>query len=311
MFNFNIPPQFEIVLKALRKSGSLFRGLGMHLMVLKNEMKGVISESKIIPSSILVFDGVLSLLSFFISIFIVIGNDFFDYTHHYILKNMLVFGLTSISVLSWMQIHKTFWRYFSLEDCIPLALAVFLTTLLYLPMLVLLSQQEALPKAVPFVNFFVYLGLLCLSRYGYRMMYDHRSQQKKILLSEQITPVLLVGSGHSTDLFIREIMHSPALSFEPIGILSPNPREKGRKIHTVPILGAATPPQDILKMTRSLVKRPLKIIITEANLPIDFLENIQIFSKMSGLPMMQMLAQFSVVQPPAPSPSSYQNGGKG
>ena len=193
-----------------------------------------------------------------------------------------------------MQIHHTLWRYFSLEDCIPLALASVLTTILYVPMMILLSQQEDLPKAVPIENCLVHFTFLCLARYSYRTFNDRKAHQKKHHLSQQNIPVILVGSGYATELFIREIMHSNALSFNPLGIISPDVMEKGYRIHTVPILGAISPLPDIIGVIRSLSKRPQHIIITEQDLPLPFLQDVMELSTKLGVPMMQMITQFSV-----------------
>lgn len=288
--------RLNIVILALKESGSLFRGVGQKLMEAKILLLDLKPSNFIVPLSILTYDTFVAALSFIISIFIILGNDFFEYSHWYILKNLCVFLCTSLSVFLWMQIHKTLWRYFSLEDCIPIALAVLLATLLYLPMMVLLSEQEALPKSVPFLNFLIFISFLSLSRYIYRTLYEHRSLQKKRFFSEQLMPVLLVGTGHSTELFIREIMHSPALSFEPVGILSPHHRERGRRIHTVQILGNPLNAEEIITTIRSLPKRPQQIIITENDLEQSFLDAILKLSSRTGLPVMQMIAQFSMMR---------------
>lgn len=284
-------------IEAIKESGNLFKGLGVHYTHFKMVCLGRVPSTSIMPHSILAFDTLLAGLAFFISIYISLGFDFFEYSHAFVFKNLCVFMLITASVFMWMQIHKTLWRYFSIEDCAPLALAVLLTTLLYLPLMILLSQQETLPKAFPFINFLVFLGFLCLPRYVYRLIYEYNTQQKEKVLSEQAIPVLLVGTGHSTDVFIQEVLHSPALSFEPIGILSPNNKDKGRRIHSVPILKVSSDDdiQKFINEIRNLSKRPQQIIITQANLPKEFLYIIQLVAKHSLLPMMQMVPQFSIV----------------
>ncbi len=284
-------------IEAIKESGSLFKGLGVHYTHFKMVCLGRVPSTSIMPSSILAFDILLAGLAFFISIYISLGFDFFEYSHAFVFKNLTVFMLITASVFMWMQIHKTLWRYFSIEDCAPLALAVLLTTLLYLPLMILLSQQETLPKAVPFINFLVFLGFLCFPRYVYRLIYEYHTQQKEKILSEQAIAVLLVGTGHSTDVFIQEVLHSPALSFEPVGILSPNSKDKGRRIHSVPILGVSSDDdiQKFIHEIRNLSKRPQQIIITQSNLPQDFLHIVQLVAKHTLLPMMQMVPQFSIV----------------
>lgn len=288
--------KFTLLSQALTISGYMFKGMAKKLSYLKITYLDIRPSSSLAPHSILIFDGCLAVISFLISIFLVIGSEFFNYSQAYIFKLIFVFVLTSLSVFLWMQTHKTFWRYFSLEDCIPLALAVFLSTLLYIPMLLMLSHQEALPKSVPFIQFLIYVSLLCLSRYSFKMITDYRAKQQRRLLKDQAVPVLLVGSGFATDFFIREVMHSPALSFNPIGIISPDISEKNRRIHTVRILGTGEPTKEFIHEIRSLSQRPQQMIITEAELPNDFLLHIVELSQKLSLPIMQLVTQFSLIK---------------
>jgi FlaA1/EpsC-like NDP-sugar epimerase len=293
---FSIADRLRITLRAFDDSGAFFRGVGQHLDRLKTNVLGVFPRTVILPQAVLLFDVFLAFLSLFIAIYLRVGDEFLDYTPGYILKNMIVFVLTSLSVFIWMQTHRALWRYFSLEDCVPLTLSVVLSSILYFPLMILLAQQESLPRSVPFLNALVYIVLLCLPRFIYRSIYDRHTIQKKRLLSEQAVPVLLVGNSDATELFIREVMHSPALSYQPVGILSPNAKEKGRRIHTVPILSLLETGDDFLKEIRSLAKRPVQIIITDTDLSHEFLTLVSNISQRCSLPMMQMLPQFTVVE---------------
>ncbi len=291
----NLKEKIRMTLTAIAESGAFFHGFGSHFTRLKTNLLGVFPRTVILPQAILIFDTLLAFLSIFIAIYLRVGNEFLDYTPGFILKNMVVFALLSASVFIWMQTHRALWRYFSLEDCIPLALSVILASILYFPLMILLAQQESLPRSIPLLNTLVYMVVLCLPRFIYRSMNDRHTMQKKRLLSEQIVPVLLAGSGDTTELFIREVMHSPALSYNPVGILSPYIKEKGRRIHTVPILGTPKNLEAIIKELRQLPKRPIQIIITDNDLPKDFLAALATLSQKNSLPMMQMVPQFSIV----------------
>jgi O-antigen biosynthesis protein WbqV len=177
-------------------------------------------------------------------------------------------------------------------------ISVILSSILYFPLMILLAQQESLPRSVPFLNALVYIVLLCLPRFIYRSVHERHTVQKKRLLAEQAVPVLLVGNGDAIELFIREVMHSPALSYQPVGILSPNTKEKGRRIHTVPILGVPDNWENFVRELRSLSKRPVQIIITDMDLPHEFLAAVSNVSQRCSLPMMQMLPQFTIVDQP-------------
>ncbi len=291
----SINDRLRMTVRAFRDSGAFFQGVGHHFARLKSNLLGVFPRTIILPQAVLLFDIFLAFLSLFIAIYLRVGDEFLDYTPGYILKNMIVFMLTSLSVFIWMQTHRALWRYFSLEDCVPLTLSVILSSVLYFPLMILLAQQESLPRSVPFLNALVYIVLLCLPRFIYRSVYERHIVQKKRLLAEQAVPVLLVGNGDAIELFIREVMHSPALSYQPVGILSPNTKEKGRRIHTVPILGLPDNWETFVRELRSLAKRPVQIIITDMDLPHEFLAAVSNVSQRCSLPMMQMLPQFTIV----------------
>lgn len=292
---FSLSDRLRMTIQAFTEAGTFFHGFGHHFLRLKTNLLGVIPHAGILPQAVLLFDAFLAFLSFFIAIYIQIGNEFLDYSPSYILKNMIVFVLTSLSVFIWMQTHRALWRYFSLEDSIPLIMSVILSTLLYFPLMILLAQQESLPRSIPFLNALIYIIMLCLPRFIYRSMYDRQTIQKKRVLDEQAVPVILAGSGDATELFIREVMHSPGLSYQPVAILSPDVKEKGRRIHTIPILNLTQNWDSFVKELRGLPKRPVQIIVTETDLPIEFLKIVSSISQRCSLPMMQMIPQFSVV----------------
>jgi FlaA1/EpsC-like NDP-sugar epimerase len=292
---FSLTDRLRMTFQAFTDAGTLCRGFGHHFSQLKSNLFGVLPHAGILPQAVLLFDAFLAFLSFFIAIYIQIGNEFLEYSPSYILKNMIVFVLTSLSVFLWMQTHRALWRFFSLEDLIPIIMSVVLSTILYFPLMILLAQQEALPRSLPFLNALIYIIMLCIPRYIYRNMYDRQTVQKKKVLEEQTVPVVLAGSGDATELFIREVMHSPALSYHPVAILSPDVKEKGRRIHSIPILNLTQNWEGFLQELRSLSKRPVQIIITETDLPLEFLKIVSTISQRCSLPMMQMIPQFSVV----------------
>ena len=281
-------------LGSLQRSGRFLRGFGQHYTQLKLSLLGVFPARIITPQLILVFDVFIGVLSMVLSLFICIGNEFFEYTPVFIGKNILMYGLISLSSMLWMQNHRTLWRYFSVEDCIPLFLSVLLSTVFFLPLMFLISHQEALPQSMLIVNLLVNVGMLCLPRFIFKMAFEQGDSHKSRLLSEQIEPVLLAGSGHSTELFIREIMHSAALSYNPVAILSPHKGEESWQIHTIPIVALDEDSKKFAKVMQGFRKRPKRIIVTEAQLPEAFVKALGVVAQKYNLPMMQMLPQFVV-----------------
>ncbi|MBY0280852.1 MAG: hypothetical protein K2W94_01710 [Alphaproteobacteria bacterium] len=269
-------------------------GFSKHIKGLKSRLSQAMPNHAILPSAVLIFDTLMAFLSLFIALYLRIGDEFLEYTPEFILKNMLVFSLLSASIFFWMQTHRAIWRYVSLEDMIPLALATVLTTILFYPLMLLMAQQEALPRSVPIINALVLIMLLGLPRFIYRSIHDQHLLQKRRANAEALIPVLLIGNGDSTELFIREVLHSPSLPYNPLALITFEKDEVGRHIHGVPILGTIDELNEIIESLDEGKHPPKQIIITESNL---LKTQKQLVSKAAiahGLTVMHMLQHFSM-----------------
>jgi len=252
------------------------------------------SAHTVLPQAALAHDFLVAFLSLFISLYLRVGDEFLNYSPIFILKNMLVFSLVSVSVFCWMQTHKGIWRYVSIEDVLPLSLAVVLSIVLYSPLMVFMAQQESLPRSIPAINALVLITLLIFPRFMYRLIHDHHLLQRRRLNSSTSIPVLLVGNDDQTELFIRELFHSPELAYRPVGLLTLNDDETGQYIHGVPILGAVYGLSKIIKDLESKNERPKQIIITEADIPSEVMLVLINEAATHGLTLMHMLQHFSL-----------------
>jgi len=270
------------------------KGLCKHIEGLKSRLTHAIPNHAILPSAVLTFDTLMAFLSLFIALYLRIGDEFLEYTPEFILKNMVVFALVSASIFFWMQTHRAIWRYVSLEDIIPLALATILTTILFYPLMLLMAQQESLPRSVPLINALVLIMLLGLPRFIYRSIHDQHLLQKRRANAEALIPVLLIGNGDSTELFIREVLHSPSLPYNPLALITFDEDEVGRHIHGVPILGTIDELDEIIESLNIEKHPPRQIIITESSI---LKTQKQLVSKAAiahGLTVMHMLQHFSM-----------------
>lgn len=252
------------------------------------------SAHTVLPQTALAHDFLVAFLSLFISLYLRVGDEFLNYSPVFILKNMLVFSLVSVSVFCWMQTYKGIWRYVSIEDVLPLSLATVLSIVLYSPLMVFMAQQESLPRSIPAINALVLITLLILPRFTYRLIHDHHLLQRRRLNSSTSIPVLLVGNDDQTELFIRELFHSPELVYRPIGLITLNDDETGQYIHGVPILGAVYGLSKIIKGLESQNERPKQIIITEADIPSEVMLVLINEAATHGLTLMHMLQHFSL-----------------
>jgi O-antigen biosynthesis protein WbqV len=248
----------------------------------------------ILPNGILVFDSLMAFLSLFFALYLRIGDEFLDYTPGFILKNMVVFSLVNISVFSWMQTHKVIWRYMTLEDIVPITMAVLLGSVLFFPLMILLGQQESLPSSMPIINALVLIFLLCLPRFTYRIIYDYHIRQRRRELGVVSLPTVLIGHDETTEAFLREMLFSPEVPYAALGLVTPDIEDRGRSIHGVPILGSIDELDLVIRNLAADVVMPKYLIVTESKLTSSQRFIIAETASKYGINVMHMLHFFTV-----------------
>lgn len=245
--------------------------------------------------SIMVHDGIMSFFALFISIYLKVGDEFLDYSHVFLLKNLIVFCCIALAIFSWGKIYKTLWRFISVEDLWPISIAVVIANLLFIPAMHFISIDESLSKSIPVVNIFVMTALLILPRFFARLIHEQSILKQKKLQNSFSIPVLLVGDEDPTELFIREVTYTPDLPYNPVGIITTTEHfEDGRAIHDVPILGNIKDIEHILHAFENETDRPRQIILTDDKIKKEDLQSLFANTAMENVIILQMIQYFSL-----------------
>jgi FlaA1/EpsC-like NDP-sugar epimerase len=73
--------------------------------------------------------------------------------------------------------------------------------------------------------------------------------------------VLLVGAGAAGSMVLKDLLHSPSLGLDPVGVVDDAPRKVGRRLHGVPVLGNLA---DIPKLVEQLEATAVLLAIPSA-----------------------------------------------
>jgi FlaA1/EpsC-like NDP-sugar epimerase len=153
------------------------------------------------------------------------------------------FVILAGGVYSYFGLYKSKWRFASLPDLFNIFRAV---TLLALVMLV----ADYVLVSRDFYGFFFFgkitialywllqMFLLGGPRLAYRYLKYARSQENR--KKEATTSVLLLGKGTDIEVVLRAIEAGTLRKLHPRGILSPRLADQGQSIRGVPVLGALT-----------------------------------------------------------------------
>ncbi|MBV8650192.1 MAG: polysaccharide biosynthesis protein, partial [Alphaproteobacteria bacterium] len=102
-------------------------------------------------------DIVMAALSFGLSLYLRVGDSIGYYTKGVLLPGMLLMAAISAAVFWSLGLYRGIWRYASVNDLIALARAATIVSLIFVPMLFVLTRAESLPRSVPIINWFLLL----------------------------------------------------------------------------------------------------------------------------------------------------------
>lgn len=208
-----------------------------------------------------IHDLVMVAVSFPLALYLRVGDLFLFYGESYVVAATLMFTAVAAPVFWFSKMYRGIWRYASIEDLVAITKAVTLAILIFLPLLVLLTRLELVPRSLPFINWFVLIALLGGPRFLYRLFKDRRLDHVLESSSHRRVPVLLVGAGDEAELFIRQQNRDRHAPYRVIAAVDEKGNRVGRSIHNVPVLGELDRIEEII--TGELKPRPERLILTK------------------------------------------------
>ncbi len=130
-------------------------------------------------------DLLLLVVSLYISLFLRLGEDSFEFSSAAISLNAFLYVLLGLSVFLGKHMYQTFWVVPEEIEGGSIVKSVTFITLLYIPFMFMLPKIYALPDSTPFINWFVAIVLLMTSRLLYRLC------QSRLGPVEQDEPALI------------------------------------------------------------------------------------------------------------------------
>jgi len=208
-------------------------------------------------------DIVMAAVAFLVSLYLRGGDQWLTYFP----KTTLVLAtaaFTGIAAAAFLLngLYRGVWRYASLNDMLAIARATTVTILVFILVMFLWTRLEAMPRSVPFINWFVLVALLGGPRFLYRAFKDRWLDIKLESRAERQVPVLLVGASDGAELFLRALRRGPQRTYRVLGILAEKRKRVGHKIHDVPVLGTIA---DFVSVAERFSgdDRPQRVILTK------------------------------------------------
>ena len=213
-------------------------------------------------------DVCMATLSILISLALRVGDGIVYYEPFIVFKHMMVYGLLSAGVFLWAGIYRGVWRYTSITDLTAIGLSVTYVTLLYLPLMLFMSQTAVMPRSLIIINWFVSLALIAGSRLSYRLFSDKKQIIKhKISQPQQkAVNVVVIGVNDDSEMFVREMKRTPGIRYNIVGFIDNDARRIGRNLHGIEILGNLKHLAAVLQDLRKNGKNPEMVILADPTL---------------------------------------------
>jgi FlaA1/EpsC-like NDP-sugar epimerase len=178
----------------------------------------------------------------------------------------LAYGLIGAAMAYWQDQHRAVWRYTSLTDAIRIVRVSFLTTLVFVPLLIWASPFADTPRLAPVLAFFLMAALMALPRVAARARADGRIPKPFTThprLHPHSVPVIVVGQLERIEPFIRNLSRDKDRAYTAVAILTDAADLHGRHLHGVAVLGA---PRDLGGAMAFLAQRqirPQRLVIAD------------------------------------------------
>ena len=177
---------------------------------------------------------------------------------------------------------RQYWRFASLPDVLAtsgasLASALVLTTALHL-----LGAWRPPNAGFPVIHALVLAAMLAGPRMAARLRHAGRGGPATETPAQ---PVLLVGAGDAADLFIRALAQERSPAYRVSGLLALRPRQMGRRLHGLPILGTVEDAAQVLEALREEGRLPALLILANTELQGAALQRLLDAADRHGLPV--------------------------
>ncbi len=159
------------------------------------------------------------------------------------------------------RLSTQYWRFAGAGDLLGVAAASIAAAAIF-PVALHEAHLPFPSPAFPALHALVLMVLLAVPRIAYRLMQENHLPPD----GQAAQPVLLVGAGEASDLFIRALAADRRTPYRVIGLLSPGRAQTGRRIGGLPILGSVADAAEILAGLRAAGGLPGVLVVTEADL---------------------------------------------
>ncbi len=192
----------------------------------------------------LVIDAVLVATAFYTALYLRHDGLVPDAQAHHYLVTVPFLVFIRVLLLLAFGLHRGRWRHAGLKSMESLTGAVILGSLAFWGVLRLGPNDEVISNQVLILEGLLSLAFLAGARTLWRVWGNFVSEPTVS------SKVLVVGTGHSAESLLREIVLHHVPGYRAIGLIDPDSGARGLRVHGVPVLGSQDDLASVVKTVR-------------------------------------------------------------
>jgi O-antigen biosynthesis protein WbqV len=205
-------------------------------------------------------------VAFVLALYLRVGPDFLRADMALVTGGALYVAVAASLAVWLMRLLRSVWCFASLQDMVAIVKAATLIELLLLPAWMLYPRLAAVPPTALAISWLTTMALLAAPRVGSRLASARRPGARRDRRRYGRIPLLLVGTGSNTELFLRALDRDPTSLYRVVGIVDEMGAYLRGSIHGVEVLGRVDQIKSVVDTLDARGDRPQKLVVTEDRL---------------------------------------------
>lgn len=172
----------------------------------------------------------LSLASYLIALALRFDGDITEIAQRLFPAVPILLGLRLLAAWYW-GLHKTIWRYFSLDDGIKIFKA-HTSSSVALGAIAFVLPISGFPRSILIIELVIALFLNVAVRGALRV-----SRERSAKSPNGAAEVIILGAGDTGHMLVKYLLSQPKFGLKPVLVLDDHPRHSGGRVFGVPVLG--------------------------------------------------------------------------
>lgn len=229
----------------------------------------------------LVFTLLITLISFIFALSLRFDGNLNEIAFSFFPSLPILLLLRLLAAWYW-GLHKSMWRYFSLEDGIRIFKSHASSSIAFGAIAFLLPIQ-GFPRSILVIELILALFFNVSIRGALRV-----SKEKAAKIYSEASEVIILGAGDTGHMLVKYLLSQPRFGLKPVLVLDDHPRHSGSNVFGVPVLGRLSDLQFHLE-TRPTVT---SVLIGIPSLGKEILKEIELVCSQHRVPI-KHLQQFA------------------